>query len=170
MQAFSRLDRLGGGRRRRRESGFAQRGGALVQRDQGHGASRAVVIDHIRHLADKADNETHRMGRITWALKVIAKRLNCAVVAAAQLSRGVEGQGDKRPDLKDLRDSGEIEENADNVVGLYREKYYSPESNDITAELLIRKCREGQRNAVIKMGFVEQTMAFVPLARPEYSR
>lgn len=129
-----------------------------------------VIVDHIRHLADKADNETHRMGKITWALKVIAKRLNCAVVAAAQLSRGVEGQGDKRPDLKDLRDSGEIEENADNVVGLYREKYYTPESQDITAELLIRKCREGQRNAVVKLGFVEQTMAFVPLTRPEYAR
>lgn len=121
-----------------------------------------VLVDHIRHLSDKADNETHRMGRVTWGLKVMAKRLDCAVIAAAQLSRGVEGQADKRPDLKDLRDSGEIEENADNVVGLYRERYYNPTAG-IEAELLVRKCREGQRNAAIKMGFKEETMSFVPL-------
>lgn len=130
-----------------------------------YGRLDLVMVDHVRHLADKADNETHRMGRITWGLKVLAKRLNCAVIAAAQLSRGVEGQSDKRPDLKDLRDSGEIEENADNVIGLYREKYYTPAADDITAEILIRKCREGQRNAVVKMGFIESTMAFVPLAK-----
>lgn len=126
-----------------------------------------VLVDHARHVKAKADNEVHRMGRVTWGLKVLAKRLECAVIVAAQLSRGVEGQSDRRPDLKDLRDSGEIEENADNVIGLYREKYYAPETDDITAEILIRKCREGQRNAVIKLGFIEQTMAFVPLARTD---
>lgn len=126
-----------------------------------------VLVDHARHVKAKADNEVHRMGKVTWGLKVLAKRLNCAVIVAAQLSRAVEGQSDPRPDLKDLRDSGEIEENADNVIGLYREKYYKPQTEDITAEILVRKCREGQRGAVIKLGFIEDTMAFVPLARTD---
>ena len=124
-----------------------------------HGRLDMVIVDHIRHLADKADNEAHRLGRITWNLKIIAKRFDCAVIAAAQLSRGVEGQENKRPDLKDLRDSGEIEENADNVVGLYREKYYNPAADNV-AELLIRKCREGERGAVVKTAFIEDRMSF----------
>jgi replicative DNA helicase len=122
-----------------------------------------VIADHLRLFADEADNETHRLGRISWGLKRVAKELDTRVLAAAQLSRQVEGQADKRPDLKDLRDSGEIEENADNVIALYRESYYNPKADKVT-EFIIAKARDGQRGAVAKLSFVESLMSFEALA------
>ena len=118
-----------------------------------------IIADHLRLFSDTADNETHRLGRISWAFKQMAGELNCRSIVAAQLSRGVEGQADKRPDLKDLRDSGEIEENADNVIGIYREKYYDPKAN-MLAELLIRKCRDGARGDKAEMVYQERYMGF----------
>ena len=125
-----------------------------------------IIADHLRLFADKADNETHRLGHITWSLKQLAKQLSTRVISAAQLSRAVESQADKRPDLKDLRDSGEIEEDADNVIGLYRDKYYNPQSargNEI--EFLFAKARDGERGAKPLMAFLEQFGAFELLAR-----
>ena len=118
-----------------------------------------IIADHLRLFSDTADNETHRLGKISWAFKQMAGELGCRSIVAAQLSRGVEGQADKRPDLKDLRDSGEIEENADNVIGVYREKYYDPKANMI-AELLIRKCRDGARGDKAEMVYQERYMGF----------
>lgn len=105
-----------------------------------------VIIDHLRLVADRLDNEVIRLGVISQRAKEIAKRANCAVLLLAQLSRAPEhrGQDQKRPQLADLRDSGQIEENADNVLMLYREDYYKtsekPNRYDPT-ELLIRKAR-----------------------------
>lgn len=118
-----------------------------------------VMGDHLRLFADTADNEVHRLGKIAWAFKQMAGELGCRSILAAQLSRGVEGQQDKRPDLKDLRDSGEIEEDADNVIGLYRDKYYDPKAN-MVAELLIRKCRDGARGDKAEMIFQDRYMGF----------
>lgn len=118
-----------------------------------------IMGDHLRLFADTADNETHRLGRISWAFKQMVGELGCRAILAAQLSRGVEGQQDKRPDLKDLRDSGEIEENADNVIGLYRGRYYDPKA-DMVAELLIRKCRDGARGDKAEMVFQDRYMGF----------
>ncbi len=122
-----------------------------------------VIADHLRLFADEADNETHRLGGISWGLKRVAKELGTRVLAAAQLSRQVEGQADRRPDLKDLRDSGEIEENADNVIGLYRESYYNTKADKVT-EFIIAKARDGQRGAVAKVAFIESLMSFESLA------
>lgn len=124
-----------------------------------------VIADHMRLFSDRADNETHRMGAICWAYKQMAKNLDCACLVAAQLSRGVEGQSDKRPDLKDLRDSGEIEENTDTVIGLYRDSYYTENPLDKTAELIVRKARDGERNARIKFVFMPEYMSFEPIAK-----
>jgi len=118
-----------------------------------------IIADHLRLFSDTADNETHRLGRISWAFKQMAGEMECRSIMAAQLSRGVEGQADKRPDLKDLRDSGEIEENADNVIGIYREKYYDPKAN-MLAELLIRKCRDGARGDKAELVYQERYMGF----------
>lgn len=128
-----------------------------------YGRLDAVIGDHLRLFSDKADNETHRLGAISWAFKQIAKELDTRVIIAAQLSRAVEGQSDKRPDLKDLRDSGEIEENADNVVALYRERYYTPTA-DRTAEFISRKARDGERNIAGKAIFMEEFMSFERVA------
>jgi len=123
------------------------------------GRLNLIIGDHLRLFSDEADNETHRLGKISWAFKQMAGEMECRSIVAAQLSRGVEGQADKRPDLKDLRDSGEIEENADNVIGIYRERYYDPKA-DMIAELLIRKCRDGARGDKAEMVYQEKYMDF----------
>jgi len=106
-----------------------------------------VLCDHLRLFGDKADNETHRLGKISWGFKMLAKRLNTRVICAAQLSRAVEARSDKVPDLVDLRDSGEIEENADNVIALYRRQYYDKDA-DSRVEFHARKVRDGERGNV----------------------
>lgn len=87
-----------------------------------------LVVDHLHIVATPA--ETTRMGA-TWAvgqvsnaLKALAKQMDIPVLALAQLNRGVEGREDKRPSLSDLRQSGEIEQDAEAVMLLYREEYY----------------------------------------------
>lgn len=125
-----------------------------------------VMSDHLRLFADRGDNDNKRLGGISWAHKRMAKALDIPVLCAAQLNRGVEQQGgDKRPDLKDLRDSGEIEENADTVTALYRDAYYSENPLDNSAELINRKARDGERNARAKMVFVASYMSFEPMAK-----
>ena len=123
-----------------------------------------VLADHLRLFADKADNENHRLGAISWGFKRLAKRLSTRVLIAAQINRGVESRTDKIPDLPDLRDSGEIEENADGVFALYRDDYYKP-SNQRVAEFWIRKDRNGARNAVAKFAWLQDYMSFEALAR-----
>ena len=109
-----------------------------------------VIIDHLSLLSDKGENEIKRLGAISWGGKQIAKEFNCCVLFAQQLNRGVEHRGDnKRPMLSDLRDSGELEQNADQVVFLYREDYYNGNALTISpTELLIAKYRDGQVGSV----------------------
>jgi replicative DNA helicase len=113
-----------------------------------------VYIDHLSHLKI---NETHQsraleVGAICQALKNMAKEYKIPVVLLSQLSRGVESQQDKRPTLKDLRDSGEIEQIADVVAFIYRADYYHKhdpnyQKTHIT-ELLIDKNRQGDLGTV----------------------
>jgi len=117
-----------------------------------------VVIDHLRLIKDRNDNENKRQGAISERLKEIAKNFGTSVLCCVQLNRGVEARGDKRPILSDLRDSGEIEENADVVLMLYRDDYYNPLPNfngkppeTSPTELWVRKFRDGAREAKILM-------------------
>ena len=110
-----------------------------------------VFVDHIRLFGDRDDNEVRRLGRISWNLKQIAKDGH-AVVAAAQLSRRSEYRADNRPQLADIRSSGEIEENADGVYGLYRE------NGDTKLEIIALKCREGEAGKAGIAYFNPQTM------------
>jgi len=133
-----------------------------------HGRIDLIIADHIRLFSDKAESENKRLGAISWAFKAMVKpnRLNSRALVAVQLSRDVEKRagGDKIPDLSDLRDSGELEENADAVTMLYRAAYYDEKTDDKTAIFKNRKCRNGERNSFARFAFLDECMSFEDLA------
>lgn len=104
----------------------------LAQLEQSARASRRrlgrldlIVVDYLQLMrAKRTDGRVNEVTEISQGLKAIAKRLQCPVLALSQLSRAVEGRECKRPTLADLRDSGAIEQDADAVLGVYREAYY----------------------------------------------
>lgn len=119
-----------------------------------------IMIDHLGLLKDKKlSGERHDqfLGRLTEQLHSLAKDTNCVIILLAQLNRGVEQRTDKRPNMGDLRDSGNIEQNADNVVLLYGEWYYDA-SADNTTELIMGKFRDGVKNhnAYVKFDMAQQ--------------
>ena len=92
-----------------------------------------VIIDYLGLIkpAGRVENRVQAVSEITRELKMMAKDLNIPVVVCAQLSRGTEGRGKShRPQLADLRESGSIEQDADIVLMLYRQDYYSGEEDD----------------------------------------
>jgi len=90
-----------------------------------------VFVDHLHLMHSKTSNgETERYSHISTGLAEMAKRLGCAVVGLAQLSRGVEQRDDKRPMLSDLRQSGTLEQDADAVIFCYRDEYYAARDYD----------------------------------------
>jgi len=142
-----------------------------IQREAERKGSRLglVVVDHLRKVADSGNyknNANKSEGEKAAMLKDMAKQLGVTVLTLVQLNRGVEGRDDKRPTLADLRDSGEIEEEADVVCMVYREAYYKerekPPANASeeadwraelemfrhTADILVTKNRHGQTGTV----------------------
>lgn len=85
-----------------------------------------VFIDYLTLIDPDtpSKNRSVDVGTISRGLKALAKQEQVSIIALAQLNRGVEAREDKRPNLSDLRDSGEIEQDADNVIFLYRDEYY----------------------------------------------
>lgn len=113
-----------------------------------------VIVDHLRLLGDKNTNEVQRLGQVSWELKKLAKEYDIAVLALAQLNRQLESRQDKHPELSDLRASGEIEENADLVLGLHRDRIYLETPKEKTpADLTTLKFRNGIANTLIRLEF-----------------
>lgn len=85
-----------------------------------------IIVDHLQivRASKQYQNRVHQIGEITGGLKALAKDLDVCVILLSQLSRGVESRDDKRPMMSDLRDSGDIEQDADVIIMLYREMYY----------------------------------------------
>jgi len=105
-----------------------------------------VWIDYIQLMSERNVDQTAELGRISRAMKLLAKDLNIFIGVVAQLNRAVEMRDDKRPILSDLRQSGNLEEDADLVAFLYRDDYYYSDSkNKGLMEFIIRKHRNGPR-------------------------
>ena len=111
----------------------------------------AVFVDYLQLMksGQRIENRVQEVSEITRNLKLMAKELNVPVICLSQLSRANESRQDKRPMLSDLRESGAIEQDADVVIGLYRDGYYNKESeNPNLAEAIVLKNRKGATGTV----------------------
>lgn len=129
---------------------IAARSKAKAREIRGIGQRLAlVVIDYLQIMNLKergTENESTSIGRVTGALKSLAKELSCPVVCLAQLNRELEKRQDKRPTIPDLRGSGAIEQDADNIIFIYRDGYYAKQESGV-AEIIIAKQRNGKTGA-----------------------
>lgn len=124
-----------------------------------------VYVDYLQLInsASEYNNKNVEVGEVSRIAKVMARELDVAVVMLAQLSREVEKRTNKKPILSDLRDSGEIEQNADIVLFLYRPGYYSEIGQEIDTEeteIIIAKHRNGPTGS-IKLYFTKETLEFI---------
>lgn len=130
-----------------------------------HGLS-LMIIDYLGILDDEyGANGYERVGYISRKTKQIARTLDIPVVAIHQLHREVEHRDDKRPQLSDLRDSGKLEEDADVVLLLYRDSYYSDEPEHQETEIIIAKHRQGVSNQVIGVYYDAKTRRYYDLKK-----
>jgi replicative DNA helicase len=106
---------------------------------------KCLVVDHVGLIkGPKSESRALEVSAISKALLEIAKELDCVVIILSQLNRGVESRNDKHPLLSDLKDSGSLEEDATQVLLIYRDDYYNPYSPDRgIAEINIAKNRHG---------------------------
>ncbi|MCL1989152.1 MAG: replicative DNA helicase [Firmicutes bacterium] len=122
-----------------------------------------IVIDYLQLMtttSSRTESRQLEISEISRELKALAKELDVPVLTAAQLSRSVESRSNKRPMLSDLRESGAIEQDADIVAFLYRDKYYNPDTeNPSAAELIIAKQRNGPTGTV-NLVYLEQFTRF----------
>lgn len=104
-----------------------------------------LIVDYLQRLLpdERCENRTREIGRAAAAMKSIARQNNIPVVLMSQVNRGSVARQDKRPTMADLRDSGEIEQEADSVWLLHRPIVYDTAADPETAEIVIDKNRHG---------------------------
>lgn len=142
---------------------------SALRRQAETGAPAIIIVDYLQLMTagGKGRSREQDVSEIARGLKHLAKEFNCPVLALAQLSRAVEGRTSHIPMLSDLRESGEIENAADQVVFIYREEMYDKQTDRRgIAELHIAKHRHGPLG-VISVAFDATSTAFRDLA-PQY--
>jgi len=124
---------------------------------------RVVIVDYLQLAKTNAKLERQdlRVGAVSKGLKGIAKDLDCLVIGLSQLNRDVESSASKRPEMRHLRNSGEIEEDADAIALLYRPSHYGMDGDD---EVIIAKQRNGPTDTAY-VHFKKETQVFSSVYR-----
>ncbi|HSO96089.1 MAG TPA: replicative DNA helicase [Acidimicrobiia bacterium] len=132
-----------------------------------HGDLGLVVVDYLQlmtPMARRAENRQVEVAEISRGLKILARELDCPVMALSQLNRQLEYRADKRPMLADLRESGSLEQDADVVIFIYRDEIYNPDSDQRgTAEIIVAKHRNGPTGTT-RLAFVDRLTKFANMA------
>src|SRR3954449_5266522 len=126
-----------------------------------------IVVDYLQLMRPEpgADSRVEQIGQISRGLKQLARELKVPVIAVSQLSRAVESRPDKKPLLSDLRESGQIEQDADLVMFIYRDEYYNRDTERPgEADVIIAKHRNGPVGDVI-LTFLSRYPKFANLYR-----
>lgn len=114
---------------------------------QNNGDLGVIIIDYLQLMSSRgrAENRQVEVAEMSRSLKILARELQCPVVALSQLSRKLEERADKRPMMSDLRESGSLEQDADVVLFLFRPEVYGEVTNDMKAdaEVIVGKNRNG---------------------------
>ncbi|MBO4210560.1 replicative DNA helicase [Micromonospora echinofusca] len=112
---------------------------------------KMIVVDYLQLMSSpkKTESRQQEVAELSRGLKLLAKEVECPVIAVSQLNRGPEQRTDKRPQLSDLRESGSIEQDADVVILLHRDDYYDKESPRAgEADFIVAKHRNGPTDTV----------------------
>jgi len=136
---------------------------------QQHGLG-LIIVDYLQLMRPdgRTENRVEQIGQMSRGLKILARELDCPVIALSQLNRGVEQRTDKRPVLSDLRESGSIEQDADLVAFIYRDEYYDKESErEGEADIIIAKHRNGAIGEVT-LTFQKEYPKFLNFAGERY--
>ncbi|TDV54617.1 replicative DNA helicase [Pseudomonas graminis] len=134
---------------------------SIARQCQRHEGLDVIVVDYITLIAGEGgQNRTLEVGKISTALKNLAKELKVPVIVLAQLNRGPTNRPDKRPRPSDIRDSGQIEQDADVVILVHRDTDTDEGANGVT-ELIVGKCRHGKPGTCLVQA-QGQFVRFVP--------
>lgn len=131
-----------------------------------------IIVDYLQLLngSDKSNKQQNREQQISYlsrSLKALAKELDIPIICLSQLSRAVESRGNKRPMLSDLRESGAIEQDANQVMFIYRDGYYNKLDTSGDTEIILAKNRAGQ-TGTIQLNFNGAKSTFTDFVMNDY--